>query len=393
MVWRIPTYRSVKRSRHAYNRIVASRVVTLGVLVATMTSLSPVAVPQAAAASSDVRVSDTTLVLKKGSYGPITSLTNKGYAVLDIGAAADTAQKTLKPCTTAVDKAPSLKWGADYCFTPSSKWKFQGITGSAVSGSGENNILIASQHSKGDKRARIVVMNLATKKYQTIELVRPCNNAAGYCKLAAPKKCDNTHAGGVAWRKNNLFVADTDCMIVFDTTKIFRLTSGTLVMPTTYYWSRSQNTLTLSNVSIDTTSPIPQLVASEYNKADRSGDCKKAYIGRWDLAANGEMVADSDNIDRATADAVLTTKAVCEIQGIASYKGVYLMNSSRGYSEYMYRLDTRGNLSNKKYLMPRHASQNIYIDTNARMVWSLTELPASDGQVRVFSFTLPSILN
>lgn len=341
----------------------------------------------------------TALALERQTYGTLDKIKKK-YTQVGIAAVADSAGNKLKTCKPNSPLDPVVVWGEMYCFKYISQWRQQGITGSGSSGMlDRSDIIIASQYDHtSNNAARLVVMNTTTKKYEYATLVRPCDDSGGFCRLGTGKTgygCKETHAGGLAWYKDTLFVADGNCFIAFNMNDFYKLSDGSLILPTSYFWhSRFPEKMLLSTAALDTTGPKPQIVATEYMKANNSGKCGTRLLGRWDLSAQtGDFEGDSGNAKISSADVVLGTSSVCEVQGVASYNGMHFMNSSYGTSEYMHRFRTvDSNPVDTKFLMPRRVPEGIYIDTKSSQVWSLVELETKDDQVRVFSMGLQSIL-
>ena len=218
------------------HRIVRSLLV---LLVGVFGLANSIFVGQSFAASisnPNIKTSSSSVYVTKGSYGAITSLTNKGYTKLNIIQVADAATSPSTPCATT-DADPRLQLTGSTCETHvPSAWEQQGVAGIGGSGySTRNDIILVSWHSGDDKRSRLTVMNKTNGKQSFVELVRPCNDSDGYCYLSASatsSNCGPTHAGGISWYKQTLLMTDEECIIGFDLNNIFRQSNGVRLLGT-----------------------------------------------------------------------------------------------------------------------------------------------------------------
>jgi hypothetical protein len=342
----------------------------------------------------NIKTSSSSVYVTKGSYGAITSLTNKGYTKLNIIQVADAATSPTTSCATT-DADPRLQLTGSTCETHvPSAWEQQGVAGIGGSGySTRNDIILVSWHSGDDKRGRLTVMNKTTGKQSFVELVRPCNDSDGYCYLSASatsSNCGPTHAGGISWYKQTLLMTDEECIIGFDLNNIFRQSNGTLLLPTTHYWRQTSNVLHLNTNGLDIESSTPQLLVAEY-VTESSGE---SHIGHWDLdPVTATIKLDSGSSTRATADILRYTPTTFRIQGIAYTHGMYFLDTSGAGRDYMYRyrlVDTAP--PDTRFLMPDSTPQGVYVDPTSGLMWGLTENAAQngDGKSRVFSYTTAS---
>lgn len=338
------------------------------------------------------------LGVKRESYGSIAKL-NKKYKKINIAKVADSAKSTMKKCSYKNTVDSRLSWKKPYCFDDIEKWRFQGIAGVGSSGwAPRSDIVLMSQYifvpgsrDKNGNRSRVVILNTSTSKYEIVELVRPCNNSKGYCEIGtglSGKGCRESHASGLAWYKKTLFMSDGNCFIAFDVNNFLKLSNGTIILPTTHYWHWTSQKLNFSTVALDTTTPTPQILTTQYAEGN---ECKKKrYIGRWDLNnTDGDILPDSGK-KVASADEVLSMLSLCEVQGIASYKGMYYFNSSdnRPHPYYLWRYKTlSSNPANKKFEMPRSAPEGIYFDMKSNLGWSVNEHDYKGGPV-IYAFGL-----
>lgn len=348
--------------------------------------------------SGVLKTENVSLGVEKESYGSIAKL-NKKYKKINIATVADSAKGKIKQCAFKNTVDSRLSWKKSYCFGDLEKWRFQGIAGVGSSGwAARSDIVLMSQYiyvpgsrDKNGNRSRVVIVNSSTNKYEIVELVRPCNSSKGYCEIGTGYTgpgCRESHASGLAWYKKTLFMSDGNCFIAFDVNNFLKLSNGTIILPTTHYWHWTSQKLNFSTVALDTTTPTPQILSTQY--AEGSECKKKRYIGRWDLNnTDGDILPDPGK-KVASADGVLSIMDLCEVQGIASYKGMYYFNSSdnRPHPYYLWRYKTlSGNPANKKFEMPRSAPEGIYFDVKSNLGWSVNEHDYKGGPV-IYSFGL-----
>ncbi|MGB0862643.1 MAG: hypothetical protein ACPGXZ_06970 [Saprospiraceae bacterium] len=133
-----------------------------------------------------------------------------------------------------------FRW--DKSDTKTNTWWPQGVSGNGNSDLGGNKRMIMnSWYSKGKHGARITIMDIsdpANIKYRHILLVESTNREYTFEELNMKEKYQKeykkypvankytpvkTHAGGVSWYKNFVYIADTRTGIrVFDLNKIFK---------------------------------------------------------------------------------------------------------------------------------------------------------------------------
>jgi hypothetical protein len=174
-------------------------------------------------------------------------------------------------------------------------WVPQGITAATDAGDDKAKAypgaLLASWYDDAGNRARVsFVSNLRADRhlaYRHVLLVQP-NGAGGYTNV-------DTHAGGLAWFRNRLYVADTHGIRVFDMGRIYRVKAGggrleqsanyAFVMP--QIGSYSSPALRISFVAVDRTGAQPVLVAGEYKEGATAG----GRIARFPLnGTTGDLV-------------------------------------------------------------------------------------------------------
>ncbi|HWK28156.1 MAG TPA: hypothetical protein VNS09_16440 [Solirubrobacter sp.] len=166
-----------------------------------------------------------------------------------------------------------------------SYWYPQGITGSADAVDGGvvdgHRELLVSWYSKNGKGVRVSFVNadkLAKAKYRHVLLVEPKDGGTfGLVK---------SHAGGIAWYGNYLYVAETHGGLrVFDLRHILRVPKPSeaegyaFILPQVGQFKTTNAGLVFSYVSVDRTAG-PALVTGEYRKGKTGG-----RIVRWPLDA------------------------------------------------------------------------------------------------------------
>lgn len=263
----------------------------------------------------------------------------------------DSANRTGTACTAPVQhRAASFCWqSGDNTVT---YWIPQGLSTSADATGGAyqgRNALLSAWYDNttgtGDRGARISFVDMAnttTPKYRHVLLVEPTGTAS-----APSYKAIDTHAGGLAWYGDKLYVCDTfGGMRVFDMKHILAANNMTdtligrqpdgsyasrgyaYVMPQVAKYNPStsggESALRFSQVSVDRTSAKHSLVVSEW---DAVGDTTR--IVRFDVDANGNATPDGDGVARADWAYQVGFRSM---QGAAAVNGVYYVhrNSTSG---------------------------------------------------------------
>jgi hypothetical protein len=340
-----------------------------------------------------------TFAATKGSYGSLANLASKGYKKLTIGQVADAATTATKHCKLeTVDRR--LDWNNNTtCQAKDTTWSPQAITGSGSSGwSDRNDIILISWNNTGDIRSRLTVLNKTTNKQMFVDMVRPCHGPTGYCWLSSTMTgaCGTTHAGGVAWYQNHLFVADDECIIVFDLDRLYQ-DSKRVILPTTGYWRQTSPTLKYNNMALDTSGVTPQVIVGESNRPtnhDNTG-CEKEYFARWDLdPITADLNLDTGSATKSSSDGSYST-TICQLQGIAYYKGEYIMSTFTVGAgiDYTYRVRmSSSDPPDTRFRMQKSNTEGIYLDTSTDWLWTLSEHASNDGNTRIYSWKADSTL-
>lgn len=116
---------------------------------------------------------------------------------------------------------PQVRWCLQSDDNASANWWPQGVTSDSDASDSEDweghHGLMVSWYHKGDKGARITLLDTQTKKYRHLLLVVP-DGEGSYAPLSL-------HAGGIVWYGDQLYVADSyEGVRVFDLNTIWDLT-------------------------------------------------------------------------------------------------------------------------------------------------------------------------
>lgn len=262
------------------------------------------------------------------------------------------ANRTGEACTAnASNLAASFCWQSGDNTVP--YWIPQGLTSSAdASADGKydgRQVLVAAWYDNGDsgfnRGNRLSFVDMSdpkTPKYRHVLLVEPTGTAT------QPNfKAVVTHAGGLAWYGNMLYVCDTyGGMRVYDMTKIMAVTSGSdtaigrqsdgtyqahnyaFAIPQVAKYTPSTpsgvDALRFSQVSLDRTSSPAALVVSEWSE---TGDGTR--IVRFNLDSSGKVAADTDGKGRGD---FAWTVSFTGMQGATSANGTYYVHRNTGGS-------------------------------------------------------------
>ena len=203
-------------------------------------------------------------------------------------------------------------------------WRPQGITGSADAypneRAGNRKVLITSWYHRPDPSYARLTLHDTTKAnakapYRHVLLVYPTGGGR-----VQPVQ---SHAGGLAWIGNFLYVASTDKLLVFkisDLIKVKPKLRGEVrtydyILPLSGTYTPSP-ALRISSVSLDRTQRQPALVTSEFNENAGGG-----RIVRFPLKANGLM-------GKTVASRNAWSTDVPNVQGALMKNGRFALTSS-----------------------------------------------------------------
>jgi hypothetical protein len=183
-----------------------------------------------------------------------------------------------------------FRWDAEDSRT--GDWYPQGVDG-------RGDVLLVSWYSKREGAARLSVADTATGRYGHVALVSPDG---------APVK---THAGGLAWREDMLYVADTTGGLrLFD----LRRFAGD-ILPQAGWYRPATKGLRFSYASVD--GAAGALLVGEYRDQEPG-----ARLVRWPFAPGGLLAQEP------AADAWVSAHA--NLQGAVVLGGRLLMAASNG---------------------------------------------------------------
>jgi len=255
-------------------------------------------------------------------------------------------------------------------------WRPQGITGSADgyksgTAAGGRKVLITSwYHRPAPSYARITLHDTtranANAPYRHALLVYPTGKGR-----VQPVQ---SHAGGLAWVGNRLYVASTDRLLVFKLSDLIKVKPRLRKEVRTYDYilplAGSYNprpALGISSVSVDRTGKRPALVTSEF-KQDKGG----GRIVRFPLS--GGAPGASGNAWKAVG--------VPNIQGALMRKGRFALASSygNGNPSYLYTGARRTTL--RRTAWARSGIEDLFLVRSNDRLYTLTEF---EGTRRVFA--------
>ena len=193
-----------------------------------------------------------------------------------------------------------FRWDAEDCRTKA--WYPQGI---AVSRDGR--IVLVSWYHKASNAARVSCVDVAGARYRHVRLT----TAAG-----EPVR---SHAGGLAWRDDLLYVTDTKTGLrLFDVTRALRTAAAgdeRYALPETGRYRTDGGGLRFSYASVDTAAD--SLLVGEYVR-----DAPGARVARWPFAAGGLLAQEPASNAWVTAHS--------NLQGALALPDRLLLAESRG---------------------------------------------------------------
>lgn len=273
-------------------------------------------------------------------------------------------------------KSRSINWGQKFCW--SSEFWAQGITGSEEgrwrSAVGHRNVLIISWHSSkdsnGHETSRITIVDLDRQSFRHVTLVTPGSSG----ELSILK----SHAGGLAWAGQYLYLANTDSMYVFNLNHFFR-GGNDIYLVAGEKWEIQDTDddvaqYNLSSVSSKWVGEQAELIVAQWGSGD-------THIFHWSLNSDERFVSDQNWVAESIAHVRVTS--VEYVQGVEMSGPLYILNSSHvqidGESGFdaMFRVDARSRDESGRSMwqMPRWNGQDLYFDNQRGIIWSLTEGP------------------
>ena len=297
--------------------------------------------------------------LDAAAYGQIAAL-EKTHPHASIGDVIASANRSVRPLGSpaalrAVQGVQGgFRWNAGDDAV--GYWYPQGITGSADAVPGGivdgHRELLVSWYAKNGKGVRISFVNadkLATAKYRHVLLV------------GRGMKPIQSHAGGIAWYGNYLYVAETHVGLrVFDLRHILKASVEryAYVLPQAGTFRSTNAGLVFSFVSVDRSAP--SLLTGEYRKGAAGG-----RLVRWPLGGDGLVVP------RGASGA--WSSPVSNVQGGLWLNGKLFTSSSNGSSPGTLLSGAPGATATARPWSVG-AEDLSYAPTSGR-IYSLTEVP------------------
>jgi hypothetical protein len=233
----------------------------------------------------------------------------------------------------------------------------------------------------------------ATPKYRHALLVEPFSSAAGATFKALSSTNSSLHAGGIAWYKNYLYVADTsNGLRVFDLSRMLSVNTGKknyvgydfgakkfyafnyrYVIPQVGSYSLCGGTnccARFSFVSADLSTSPHSLLSGEYVSNEISG-----RLHRWPLdEASGRLLVVDGGVQ--CSQALFT--GLKKMQGAVSYNSHYYISSSVTESIFPTTMDTLydgvpgGSIQSNEYPF---GPEDLYYSKWSGLLWTCTEHP------------------
>jgi hypothetical protein len=193
-----------------------------------------------------------------------------------------------------------FRWDAEDSRTEA--WYPQGVTASP-----DGAVVLVSWYQKGSNVARLSCVDLATGRYRHVRLT------------TAALEPVRSHAGGLAWREDLLYVCDTNAGLrVFDLARILRMAEvgdDRYAVPEVGRYRPVGDALRCSFASVD--EAAGGLLVGEYLDGAPGG-----RLARWPFAPGGLLAQE------AATDAWVTAHS--NLQGAVAVAGRLLLAESRG---------------------------------------------------------------
>lgn len=256
-------------------------------------------------------------------------------------------------------------------------WRPQGITGSADAYpngmAGNYKVLITSWHGEPTEYSRVTLHNTtdsnAGAPYRHVLLVYPTGGGQVQPVLS--------HAGGLAWIGNFLYVASTTRLLVFKISDLIKVKpklrnevrTYDYILPLAGAYTPSP-ALGVSSVSLDRSQKRPALVTSEFKENAAGG-----RIVRFPLKANGLMGKTVTSRNAWTTD-------VPNVQGALMRNGRFALTSSFGNGNPSYLYAGARKTPLRKTEWPRSGAEDLFLVGSNDRLYTLTEF---EGTRRVFA--------
>ncbi|MGW6461980.1 hypothetical protein ACWF94_39655 [Streptomyces sp. NPDC055078] len=282
------------------------------------------------------------------------------------------------------------------------KWRPQGITGLHDARGTGGSVLVVSWYGRAQagnahQGAKVTFIDVSsgTPRYRHVLLVEPVFGTSGHHGFEPV----DVHAGGIAWYKDRLYVADSakGALRVFHTNEMFRATgfdpdycgrdsagkyhayNNAYVLPQgrMYQLVGVPEQLRFSQVSLDRTTRRHSLVVSEFRRG-----VSGTNIAHWDLNERSRYGYPA----RLTSAPTVRIAGGTRIQGAVRVGGSYRLSVSDGGSPGHLKRTTRpsGGVARVTRLgrLPVGPEDMSY-DVDAKRIWSLNEY---EGNRYFYSF-------
>jgi hypothetical protein len=258
-----------------------------------------------------------------------------------------------------------------------SDWFPQGITGSADAYpngmAGNYKVLITSWHAEPTEYARVTLHDTTDSNtgapYRHVLLVYPTGGGQ-----VQPVQ---SHAGGLAWIGNFLYVASTDRLLVFKISDLIKVKpklrnevrTYDYILPLAGAYTPSP-ALGVSSVSLDRSQKQAALVTSEFKENAAGG-----RIVRFPLKANGLM-------GKTVASRNAWSTDVQNVQGALMRSGRFALMSSFGNGNPSYLFAGARKTPLRRTEWPRSGAEDLFLVGSNDRLYTLTEFT---GTRRVFA--------
>ena len=243
-------------------------------------------------------------------------------------------QRTIAPCLSL-----HRAWRWDAADRADERWWPQGVS---VRPGGRH--VAVSWYAK-DGGSRVSFLDLTTRRYRHVELVRP--TADGFEPL-------RVHAGGIAWHGSLLYVAATKAGLwVCDTDDLVRDADG-YRLPVRHRLAPSES-FRFSFVGLDSASVPPRLVVGEYDH-NKGGTRRLGHVG----------------LEGGPAE--LIEAGVARAQGAVRVGERWYVTASQGRRPGSVWSGPAGALREHRYAVPI-GPEDLAYDPDSDRLWTVTEHP------------------
>ncbi|MFK4224798.1 hypothetical protein [Streptomyces sp. NPDC019890] len=316
----------------------------------------------------------------------------------------------------------AFRWDRDDFKDPD--WRPQGITSeydARLTGDPyiplNRNVLMVSWYGRRAQRergARITFVDLKTRqpRYVHVLLVEPVNGSTRPGGSGRPHdfRAADVHAGGIAWYRNRLYVADSKkrALRVFNLDEMIRVAPGgnkrlvgfhggryhaydyTYILPQSRAydhvvqdWETERTRLGYSQVAVVHTDGRSSLLVSEFRRAEREGNKPRPAIDSriidWTLNSAGALT-DGGNDAEIASRRVYRIRNGGNVQGAVSAGGRFHLSVSDGFANG--KLNTcpvDGTATEKWEQVP--GPEDLSYQSNyrgSRVIWGLGEYAKND---------------